>query len=293
MKSLCCSRILSAVSALCLGAFSQSLSAQGDVGGFLFQGCNPSALTGKAYFPIVSMDKKKITVDAGTKTRKVSIQAPCRVKARMSVTDRFVDVLAIDLGTTSMANLKRASDAIADAQFADAQAEAAISDVRTGATDSIGGGINSPMSVEQFEQDNEALQEETAINFDNDAYGHAGVADTVTIKGEMLPETDIKGAYCVLAVAYTVIDPNSGEAKGRTKVGRAKYLGDMSKDEIFKMRLRFSFNEFSLRDADFAFHLYDSNGQEIAMSTSKALKALSVDDFQKMDAALNKARKTG
>lgn len=257
----------------------------------MFQGCEPSARSGKSYFPIIKVDKKKIHVDGGTKTLKVSLRSPCRPQTRIRVSDKMVEVLGLDLNTVSMANLGRTSDAIADAQFADAQAEAAIQDVRSGAVSelNVGTGVLSAVGgVDQFEQANEDYQRDTLINVEDGVYGVQGVADTVTLKGEAIPQVDVKGVYCVLTVAHTVLDPNTQSPRGRSRIARAKYLGDMTKGELFTFKVRFAMNEFNLRDAKYGFHLYTGDGEEIALSRSPGLRPLNKEEFAKMSAALNK-----
>jgi len=91
--------------------------------GCFFAGVNVSVELGRSFFPIVTVDKKKIHVDEGIKTKKAPQNAPVRMRLKTRVSDRFVDVLELDFGTSSMANLKRSSDAIADMQLAQALSE--------------------------------------------------------------------------------------------------------------------------------------------------------------------------
>ena len=91
------------------------------------------------------------------------------------------------------------TDAIADAQFMDMQAEVAINDVRSGAASGlpIMGGVDTRLGVDEFERSNEDFQRDSLINLQDGAYGIDGLADTVIIKGEVIPHSDIEGAYCL------------------------------------------------------------------------------------------------
>ena len=81
-----------------------------------------SALSGKSFLSVVGTDKRKIHVDAGTKIKKVSLRAACQTNKRLTVSEKFVQILDIDLGLVSVAKMNRTADAIADAQFMDIQA---------------------------------------------------------------------------------------------------------------------------------------------------------------------------
>lgn len=66
--------------------------------GYLFVGSDVSTLSGKSFLPVVGADKRKIHVDAGTKIKKVSLRAACRTNKRLTVSEKFVQILDIDLG---------------------------------------------------------------------------------------------------------------------------------------------------------------------------------------------------
>ena len=44
------------------------------------------------------------------------------------------------------------------------------------------------------------------------AHGIDGVVDMVIIKGEIIPQSDIEGAYCLMVVDFTAIDHDSKES---------------------------------------------------------------------------------
>lgn len=257
--------------------------------GYLFVGADASARSGKAFLPVVGVDKRRIQVDAGSKTKKVSLRAACRANKRLSVSDKFIQILDIQLGVVSVANLNRTADAIADAQFMDMQAEAAINDVRSGTASNLPlrGGIDTRLGVDEFERSNEEFQQDSLINLQDGAYGVDGVADTVIIKGEMIPRSDIPGAFCLLVVDFGAIDYDSKESLGRRRIGGIRYVGDLRKDEIEKLNLRFSLSEFTLKSVEYSLHLYSESGDEVAMSSSKGLKALTHSEYEKLKNALN------
>jgi hypothetical protein len=259
------------------------------VRGYLFVGADASARSGKAFLPIVGVDSRRMLVDTGSKTKRVSLRAACRANKRLSVSDKFIQILDIDLGAVSVANLNRTADAIADAQFMDMQAESAISDVRSGAASNLPlrGGVDTRLGVDEFERSNEDFQQDALIKLQDGAYGIDGVADTVIIQGEVIPHSDISGAYCLLVVDFGAIDYDSKESLGRRRIGGIRYVGDLRKDEIEKLNLRFSLSEFSLRSVEYSLHLYSDSGDEVAMSSSKGLKALTHSEYEKLNTALN------
>lgn len=264
-------------------------SSEDAIRGYLFVGSDASALSGKSFLPVVGADKRKIHVDAGTKTKKVSLRAACRANKRLTVSEKFVQVLDIDLGVVSVANMNRTADAIADAQFMDMQAEVAINDVRSGAANDlpIMGGVDTRLGVDEFERSNEDFQRDSLISLQDGAYGIDGVADTVIIKGEIIPQSDIESAYSLMVVDFIAIDYDSKESLGRRRHGGIRYVGDLRKDEIRKLNLRFSLSEFSLKSVEYSLHLYSSKGDEIAMSSSRGLKPLTQSEFEKLKSALN------
>lgn len=257
--------------------------------GYLFIGSDASARSGKAFLPIVGVDKRRIYVDGGSRTKKVSLRAPCRANKRLTMSEMFLEILDIDLGVVSVANMNRTADAMADAQFMDMQAEAAISDVRSGAASNlpVRGGVDTRLGVDEFERSNEEFQRDSLINLQDGAYGIDGLADTVIIKGEVIPHSDIPGAYCLLVVDFGAIDYDSKESLGRRRIGGIRYVGDLRKDEVEKLNLRFSLSEFSLRSVKYSLHLYSGSGDEVALSSSKGLKALTHAEYEKLDSTLN------
>ncbi len=185
--------------------------------------------------------------------------------------------------------MNRNADAIADAQFMDMQAQVAISDVRSGTASDLPltGSVDTRLGVDEFERSNEDFQRDSLINLQDGAYGIDGVADTVIIKGEIIPQSDIEGAYSLMVVDFTAIDYDSKESLGRRCHGGIRYVGDLRKDEIRKLNLRFSLSEFSLKSAEYSLHLYPGLGDEIAMSSSRGLKPLTQSEFEKLKSALN------
>ena len=87
-----------------------------------------STLSGKFFLSVAGTDKRKNHVDAGTKIKKVSLRAACQTNMRLTVAEKFVQILDIDFGLVSVAKMNRTAYAIADTQFIDMQAQGAISD---------------------------------------------------------------------------------------------------------------------------------------------------------------------
>ncbi len=275
------------VSVLLAACAASGLSAQEIAPGYLFLGSEPSARSGKSFFPIVAMDKKKIYVDEGTKIRKVSPNAPCRTRIKTKVSDRFVEVLELDFGTSSMSNLQRSSDAVADMQMADSQREAKIALIQQG-----GGaaGQDQETQINEVKQNSSDFQERMKADLDAGNFELDELADTIYVKGEFLPKTDVPGAYCIVVVTSQRQDFTTREYIGKSQSVRAKYLGDLTKDQIYKLKVRCAVNEFNLRMAEYQLHLFSETGEQVAMSTSRALKALTDEEFRKFQESLGKSR---
>ena len=64
------------------------------------------------------------------------------------------------------------------------------------------GNVDTRLGVDEFERSNEDFQRDSLINLQDGVYGIDGVADTVIIKGEVIPQSDIKGAYCLIVVDF-------------------------------------------------------------------------------------------
>lgn len=265
------------------------LRAQDNSGGYVFQGITFSARSGQSYYPVVAVDKKRIHVDLGTKTKKVGLQAPCMAQSTMRVSSKFVEVLELGVFTSSLSNLQRASDAVADMQRAEIQSEthAAIVSSRAGGTS---GNANRAAAeqIRSIKETNQEFQSGMQEGLDSRAFEQTGVADAVFLDLEISPQSDIEGAFCVFTVNYLVKNIDTGRTIGKRRVARIKYLGDLKRGEIFRFKKRFGFNEFLLDTAEHSIHIFSKDGEEIAMSDSRGLKALSRDDFETIQNALAK-----
>jgi len=260
------------------------LNGQEAPGGYLFLGGEATARSGKSYFPVVTMDKKKIHVDEGIKIKKVPQNAPVRTRLKTRVSDRFVEVLELDFGTSSMANLKRSSDAVADMQLAQAQSESNIAFIEQGE----GSAEAKAAEISVVKEDSDDFQDRTKNDVDTGNYELDEVADTIYLTGEFLPRSDIPGAYCIIVVTSQRQDFKSLEYVGKYQAARAKYLGDLIEGKIFKLKVRCALSEFNLRRAEYQLHLYSETGEQVAMSNSRSLKSLTEEEFQKFQGSLGK-----
>lgn len=264
---------------------SSGLFAQEDSGGYLFYGSEASARSGKSYFPIIGMDKRKIHVDLGTKLKKVPANAACQTRLALKVSDRFVEVLELDYDTASMTNLQRSSNAVADMQLAGAQSEAEI------ALLDREGGASRETKINEIRQENNEFQERMKRDLDDGNFELEELADTVYVKGEFLPQADVPGAYCIVVVTSQRQDFTTREYIGKVQGARAKYLGDLTKGRIYKLKARCALGEFSLRRAEYQLHLFSETGEQVAMSNSRGLRTLTGEEFQKLDSSLGRSNR--
>ena len=266
-------------------SFSSGLSGQEKPSGYMFQGLSISARSGKTYFPVVTIDKRKIHIDAGDRMKKLSLETFCLGQKNMSVSGQLLEVLELDVVTTSTTNLHRESDIVSDMHRAEGQSEteAAIMSVK-------GAGRGAIQAVKEA---NAEVQSSMREGLESKMFEGSGHADIVYVDLEFLPNGDIEGAYCVFALNYVAVNVDTGKPIGRRLVARVKYLGDLRKDKLFKMKKRFAMNEFSLGNSKYSLHVFSGEGKEIAMSNSRGLKELSEADMDKIRAAMREGGSPG
>lgn len=251
-----------------------------ETGGYLFFGSSVSAESGRSHFPIVSVDKKNIFVDAGTDVKKVSMRAPCRVRAELMLSERYADVLEIRFSTSSMTNLQRSAQAVSDMQYSAVQSEihvAMLSSQLEGdpfSPDASANDVAIQGQIESIQQDNSDFQSSMQDSLDMGTFEAEELADTVHVKGTLIPKTDLPGAYCVVVVDYDVQDVETGEIEGRGRFARAKYIGDLFEEEIVELGVRVSTGEFNKETAEYQIHLFTGDGEQVALSNSRGLKPL-------------------
>ena len=260
------------------------LEAEENPSGYLFYGAETSVSVGRSYFPILTVDKRKIHVESGTKVKKVPKKSICQVVSKMKVTNRLVEVLEMDWNTWSMTNLQRSSEALSDMELADASTDAQIAGIKSVSLASNRNALNNSeqSDVDDIESDNNSYQKNMRDDFDSGSFELDELVDTVDIKGDLLAQVDIPGAYCVLVVTHERQDYATGISLGKARTVRAQYLGDLVNGKIFNLKARLSTAEFDKETAEYELHLYDGDGSEIAMSTSRGLKPLTGEQYQKV-----------
>ncbi len=254
--------------------------AQEKPGGYLFFGSEVSAEAGKSYFPIVAVDKKNIYVDSGIGVKKVSTKASVRTRPELVLSERYADILEIKFSTSSMANMQRQAQVVSDMHYAQFQSEIEVAMLsgQLEGTETDGDLSASDQSImgqiEDVQQDNQDFQDSMQDGLDVGAFEVDELADSVHVKGTMIPETDIPGAYCVIVVNHDSMDIESGELLGRVRFARAKYIGDLQQEELVSIQTRIAVGEFNAETAEFEFHLFTQDGEQVALSNSRGLKPL-------------------
>lgn len=283
------------VAFLSLFAFTSLLAQEvpEETGGYLFFGTEASAEAGKSHFPIVAVDKKNIYVDEGTGVKKVSQRASVRTRPELKLAERYADVLDFKYKASSMENIKRAAQLVADMQFQQTQAEVEVA-ILSGQMEGNVGDLDLSASdqqivsqIEDIQQDTSDFQSSMQDALDTGAFEIDELVDTVFVKGTLDPVTDIPGAYCVVVVNYDVMDIETREIEGRNRVARARYLGDLVAGELVDLQLRIPLSEFPEDSADYEFHLFTGDGEQVALSNSKGLKPLTpeqVATFRELEA---------
>lgn len=268
-------------------SFASGLSGQEESSSYLFQGLSISARSGRTFFPVVTVDKRNIHINVGDKMKKLSLETFCLAETNMSVSSDFLEVLELDVVTTSTTNLYRESDMISDMHRAQGQSETETAILASQGRGSSGSqGFQS--QIQSVKEANEELQSSMQEGLDSRAFEGRGYADIVYVDLEFLPSADIEGAYCVFALSYVAVNVDTGKPVGRRLIARVKYLGDLRKDKLFKMKKRFAMNEFSLGNSEYSLHVFSGKGEEIAMSNSRGLKELSEVELKEIRSALPK-----
>ena len=280
MKKSITFKILAAVALVQLSTLFGQEAGLEEPGGYLFFGTDASAFAGKSNFPIVAVDHKNIYVDMGTEVKKISGRAPCTVRPELILTEDYAEVLEMRFNTTSMANLQRAAQAVSDMHVAEFQSEVEIARIRGF------GGIGSEEDLSEqdldriadIQQNNDDFQSSMQDGLDHGAFEVEDVADTVFVKGALMPFTDVEGAYCIVVVTFNKEDPETGEDLGLTRYARARYLGDLLQGEIVDLNVRCAVNEFNSEGAEYNFYLFSQDGTQVAMSNSRGLKPLTAQE---------------
>ncbi len=289
MKTFSYSKYLSKWSLVVSLILATGASGQEEAAGYMFEGLNISAQSGRAFFPVLTVDKRKIHVDAGDRTKKVSLDTFCLARPKMRLTDKYLEVLDQDIVTSSTTAIYLEGEAIAEMHRAQGQAEthAAIISSRAG-----GGSVSGDArgQIEAIKSANEDLTTDLQDGLDDKRFEGIGRADVIFLEMELLPSADIKGAYCVFGLNYLAVNADTGKPSGRRHVARVKPLGDLKKDKLFKLKKRFAMNEFSLEDSEYTLHIFTGEGEEVAMSSSQKLKGLSESDYQALRDAIAEAQ---
>lgn len=264
-------------------AFADSFE-QEDVGGYLFFGTAPSAIDGESHFPILKVDGRRIHIDKGIEIGKVPLKSFVRTDTELILSERFADVLEIDFNTSSVENLKRISEAVAEMHRQAFQSATEVSRLSTNAdptSETVGLAThNSDVAdeIDEIVQDNADFQHGMQEGLDSGAFESSQRADLIVVTGTLDPVTDIPGAYCVVVVNHDVINPYNMNVLGRASFARARYLGDMVAGKLVELSVKVSLSEFHKSTAEFEFHLFDEDGKQVALSNSRGLKALNAEE---------------
>ncbi len=248
--------------------------AEENAAGYLFFSLDVSAESGRSHFPIVAVDQKNIYVDNGMAVKKVSARASCRVRKELMLAENYAEVLDIDFNTSSMRNLQRQANAVSDMHVAQFQSETEIALIKG----SVGFGEElsdtAQAQIEDIQQTNDDFQTGMQEGLDHGAFEVDEFADTVHVRSTLLPNRDMEDTYCVVVVSYRREDPESREFEGEGLFARARYVGDLRKDELTVIRVRCAVGEFNTDTAEYQLYLFSKEGEPVALSNSQGLKPL-------------------
>ncbi len=236
--------LLTLLVVLTAGVFLDRALGSDESGIYLFQGCLLSTKSGKAYHPVVRADSRRIHVNTGSSIVRTGYRSPCRPESKMVVTDRLVTVLEMKCQVASVKDKDSGS------------AQSRLNRVQRKKADPKG---NENMSAESSRE-----------------------GEGVRLSCKLLSSEEISGTYGALVIAFDQLDPQTGTRLGRKQVAQMKYIGDLMIEEELELETDFRFDDFSVENAEYSFHLYSRNGEEIALSNSRELRELSAEEYGKL-----------
>jgi len=117
---------------------------------------------------------------------------------------------------------------------------------------------------------------------ENGGVEESGEGKRVRLSCKLLSSEDIAETYGALVIEFDQLDPQTGARLGRKQVAQMRYIGDLTRDEELDVTTDFQLNDFNVENAEYSFHLYSRNGEEIALSNSRELKELSAEEYGKL-----------
>lgn len=254
-----------------------------DFGGFLFFGAELNALKKNTFQPVVGVTKKHILVDEGVQVERVKRDVPCEVVPRLTLTKKYVHLSDLKYDYTSLAASRAEAQILSDMQRLQTQNDIAMSRVSS-AMDEVQnnptmtaaqksatmGELNREMSnISEMNSSSQELADEV---IQSGELHDAMMNDTIFIKFSLMPEVDASSTYCAMIVRAH----GAKDSQGGSIFTRLHYVGDLREGVGQDVKIRRYVGAFPTDSVDVEIILYAQNGEEIATTVSRGIKAVTV-----------------
>ncbi|MBK1878250.1 hypothetical protein [Pelagicoccus mobilis] len=251
----------------------------GDVSGYLFYGGEVSAKKGKAYYPVLRVDKKGIYVEGDFGVKKVNRRAPVALSLKPVFSERYVEFLDLDFDVISSRVAREEAAALSDIGFVGTQSDIQAGQVKAGIIAMEAAGVKGRdlereyQKLEAIEADSVDMQRQIHRGIEDGDFEHQRFGDTVYLKGEYHAHADVKDAYFVVGIRSTMVHAETGRPFEFSDA-RMGYLGDLMEGEVSRLKFRAVFPEFDMNSVKWELYLFSGDGEPIASNRAKGVRAL-------------------
>ena len=226
--------------------------------------------------PVLSLSKRHVLVDQGTKVKKMSNRSPLTLHLQPMVTERFVEIGDFDASfSSSLPGLMeaRAASEMMRHQMGTENEISLLPKIETVRR-------RTRLNYDQIEEQNrESREYEEGMRHFAEEVAHEAErrVDTLHVTFELSPDRDYTDAYVALAVSYAL--PRIGRRGSQVY---ARYVGDLKSGESKLTKMRVALIPFPRRDAKCELFLFHGNGQAIATNLARRVQAVTASQIAEM-----------
>jgi len=240
------------------------------------------------FLPVLSGDKKGVYVDTDRGIKRIRYSAECRLIPSLGISDQIITITDAKYGFDNL----RQSQLEASAMTEVMREEAAVE--RTALL--RGGGIaGSPPEgpSEEVQADIDEMKEIQSENsefvresLEDDAYSRGELSDLINVRFDLLPETDLKNAYCAMVVRYLQKDDSNSGKFAKVKMVRMKKIGNLDTGRPNKVRFSYPLSEGFVNDNGIEIFLFSGDGTPLATNLSRNLRPLTMEEYRRISSKL-------
>ncbi len=247
-----------------------------EVAGYVFLGADLRAKQGDKFFPIAAVDKRNIHIEKGSRIRKVENTAVCSLTNNIILSENFAEILSFDYKFASMSSGQAEADAFAQMFRTEALADATVSkkewEFQQVNDTSHDNAPDVEAAAAEMKQDSIDYNDYVEELVDTGSLSGSMKNDTIFVDFEILPQNDLPSAYCAVVVSYDHPDEEKNGIPVREAFVRARYIGDLKKGEIERIRFSRKLSQFQETNVQCDLLLYSNEFGQVATNLSKALK---------------------